>query len=290
MSAAQPPHLDALLNKLGRVTKTGPGQFSAHCLAHADSQPSLSVGLGDQNRILLHCHAGCETADIVEAMGLKMQDLFADSNRVSGSPNAGPANTSGSRATERVASRPVFACADDAMADWARQFSGELAAWWSYTDGDGNEVARTIRFETRNGKTFRPIRRVTDGWEQKAPDDPRPLYRVDKVLSLVVGGILCITEGEKAADTLFKCGYVATTSWGGAKSAAKADWTALAKIRPSKVLIFPDCDEPGEAYATDVAAAIHRVNPELHVAAVRLPGLKKGEDIVDWIAARGGAA
>jgi putative DNA primase/helicase len=48
----------------------------ACCPAHNDKNPSLSVTEGDDGRVLLKCHAGCRTEDIVDALGLSMADLF----------------------------------------------------------------------------------------------------------------------------------------------------------------------------------------------------------------------
>ncbi len=66
-----------LLNRLERLRKTGEG-WSALCPAHADKNPSLSVGMGDGGQILLRCSAGCPTEAVVEALGLTMSDLFPD--------------------------------------------------------------------------------------------------------------------------------------------------------------------------------------------------------------------
>lgn len=48
----------------------------AHCPAHDDINRSLSITKGKDERVLLHCHAGCQTRDIVNALGLAMADLF----------------------------------------------------------------------------------------------------------------------------------------------------------------------------------------------------------------------
>jgi len=48
----------------------------AHCPAHEDKNRSLSITEGDDGKVLLHCHAGCSTEEIVRAMGLTMSDLF----------------------------------------------------------------------------------------------------------------------------------------------------------------------------------------------------------------------
>jgi hypothetical protein len=48
-----------------------------HCPAHEDRRSSLSVGRGDDGQVLLHCHAGCATRDVLSAAGLTMADLLA---------------------------------------------------------------------------------------------------------------------------------------------------------------------------------------------------------------------
>lgn len=66
--------LKQILSKLDNI-KEGEGYYQASCPAHEDLQPSLSISEAD-NKILLHCHAGCETKDILKEIGLEMQDLF----------------------------------------------------------------------------------------------------------------------------------------------------------------------------------------------------------------------
>lgn len=56
----------------------GSDQITARCPAHADGKPSLSAGLGDDGRVLLTCHTGCETERILAELGLTWADLFAD--------------------------------------------------------------------------------------------------------------------------------------------------------------------------------------------------------------------
>jgi len=52
------------------------GGWMCTCPAHEDRTPSLSVTAGDDRRLLLHCHAGCQLADILNADGLTPADLF----------------------------------------------------------------------------------------------------------------------------------------------------------------------------------------------------------------------
>lgn len=50
-------------------------QWKGHCPAHEDAHSSLTIGLGDDDKILLHCKAGCSTDSIRRALGLTWADL-----------------------------------------------------------------------------------------------------------------------------------------------------------------------------------------------------------------------
>ena len=68
--------IDNVLASLEKVRKGRPGQWSARCPAHDDKGPSLSVRETPDGAVLLHCFGGCETADVVAALGMEMTDLF----------------------------------------------------------------------------------------------------------------------------------------------------------------------------------------------------------------------
>src|SRR6266566_8464086 len=71
------PALEQVLSQLKGV-RTSMRGWRACCPAHTDSEPSLSIGLGEQGQVLLKCFAGCSLERIVEAMGLTILDLFPD--------------------------------------------------------------------------------------------------------------------------------------------------------------------------------------------------------------------
>src|SRR3712207_2022060 len=52
------------------------GGFMALCPAHDDQRPSLSVSEGDDGKVLVRCFAGCETEEVLDALGLSIHDLF----------------------------------------------------------------------------------------------------------------------------------------------------------------------------------------------------------------------
>ena len=63
-----------VLDRLEQVTG-GVGKWMACCPAHNDKSPSLAVSEGD-DRVLVHCFAGCDTTDVTAAIGLNVADLF----------------------------------------------------------------------------------------------------------------------------------------------------------------------------------------------------------------------
>lgn len=52
--------------------------------------PNLSVSEKFDGGVLVFCHAGCNTAGVVETVGLRMLDLFPPSLRHHGEGNGGP--------------------------------------------------------------------------------------------------------------------------------------------------------------------------------------------------------
>jgi hypothetical protein len=68
--------VQTILDLLDGVRRSGNG-WSALCPAHDDTNPSLSVTEADGGTVLLKCFAGCSVSDIVDALGIDMQDLFA---------------------------------------------------------------------------------------------------------------------------------------------------------------------------------------------------------------------
>lgn len=66
----------ALLLRLDGVKRTRPGSWLARCPAHGDQHPSLAVRELDDGRVLMHCFAGCATADVLGAIDIDFSELF----------------------------------------------------------------------------------------------------------------------------------------------------------------------------------------------------------------------
>lgn len=61
--------VEKVLSVLEDVQENAWGWFAC-CPSHDEKAPSLSVNVGEDGRVSLHCHAGCSTKAIVEAAGL----------------------------------------------------------------------------------------------------------------------------------------------------------------------------------------------------------------------------
>lgn len=70
-------NLNTLLQRLDKVQRIGEGRYKAICPAHDDRSPSLAIK-DDGGRLLLHCFGGCETSDVLGAIGLDFADIMPD--------------------------------------------------------------------------------------------------------------------------------------------------------------------------------------------------------------------
>jgi len=87
--------VENLLHRLDKL-KGRNGSWTARCPAHEDRGPSLSITEKEDGRILLHCHAGCDVFQVVQAVGLDLSDLFPPDDKrkdypVTGKPSLKPA-------------------------------------------------------------------------------------------------------------------------------------------------------------------------------------------------------
>jgi putative DNA primase/helicase len=141
-----------------------------------------------------------------------------------------------------------------------RQFGATL---YAYKNLEGKLLFYIARVETSRGKNFYPctLWQNSDGsmeWKFKGYEGLRPFYNLDKLYLNPEAPVL-IVEGEKAAlaaETLFPKHVVITTS-NGAKSPGKTDFSS---IKGREISIWPDFDEPGETYATNVISLLEKLN------------------------------
>jgi hypothetical protein len=239
---------EALAQRCEHATPTATG-WRACCPAHEDTTPSLAIDPGD-DKILLHCFAGCTAEDILHALGLTMADLFCNA----------PAHHNGNG-------------------------QKHITHTYDYYDAQGTLLFQTVRYD--HPKDFRqrrpdPVNAGQWIWDLKtiAP----VLYNLPAVLQAVQAGIrIYICEGEKDADALITRNLVATTCPMGAGKWRKPHSETL---HGAHVAILPDNDPPGQKHALQIAAALQG----LAASIVIVRGLHTdaaGSDVSDWLAAGG---
>lgn len=276
------PHVRDFLAKLQRVRATGINQVEASCPcsqhAHGDRNPSLSIGVTDDGRILLNCHVGCTAADIVAALGLQMKDLYRPTNGNGHKPYTG--NGHKPRKTYPTIDAAVSA------ARWGVAKSKridephvKLNGQWPYLDTFDAELMRVVRFDLPGGeKQYRPLHPVPGGYQIGDPSGLLPLYN----LAAIAGADrVYLFEGEKCVDAAKGIGLAAsTTTAHGANSFGKSDITPLAD---KEVVIVGDAGAAGENYVKEAVAGLLEQNPAARVKVVTLPDLADGEDVVEFI-------
>lgn len=245
-----------LLRRLHGVRRSGSG-YVARCPAHEDREPSLSVSEGEDGRVLLHCHAGCSTEAVVQALGLRLADLMPEDRTRHASIGDG-------RRGREPAPPPV-----------------EVARY-TYRDEEDRPLYQVRRYQP---KTFRQYRREGGRWVPGLGSTRRVLYRLPEVIEAARkrGGVI-IVEGEKDADRLADLGFFATTCPGGAGK-WRPEYTEV--LRGAHVAILPDNDEPGRRHAAEVARSVFDVAESVRI--VELPGLPAKGDVSDWLDAGGTA-
>ncbi|MGA5371410.1 AAA family ATPase [Streptomyces griseoincarnatus] len=191
---------------------------SAQCPAHEDRAPSLSIGRRkDGNGVVLNCHAGCAPEDVVQALGLTMQDLF-----------------------------------DKPMEQRERP---QVVAEYPYVDEHGHLLLTVKRLEPGYDGQRKTFRQFAPNGKPKVSGIRRVLYRLPQVLAeAAAGGTVFVTEGEKDADNLAAQGATATCNIGGAGKWNDAYTSALKGAR--EVVVIRDRDEPGRRHAEQVAASV----------------------------------
>lgn len=191
---------------------------SAQCPAHEDRAPSLSIGRRkDGNGVVLNCHAGCAPEDVVQALGLTMQDLF-----------------------------------DEPLQERARP---EVVAEYPYVDEHGQLLLTVKRLEPGYDGERKTFRQFGPNGRPGIKGIRRVLYRLPEVLAAAqAGGTVFVVEGEKDADNLAAQGACATTSIGGAGKWNDAYTTALRGA--GEVIVVRDRDDPGRRHAEQVAASV----------------------------------
>jgi hypothetical protein len=246
-------------------------QYRCLCPAHDDHHPSLSVRSTENGMILMHCFAGCQTAQIVRALGLTLRDLM---------PPTPSKATHRAYTTRRASPRQPLA---QATAPVHRKSTlGQIVATYDYCDERREFVCQVVRFEP---KSFRQRTLCGDQWIWSIHSLRPPLYRLPELLAAPVDEWVFIVEGEKDVEALRQIGLVVTCNIQGA-----GKWKTHYNqwLAGRRLCILPDNDEAGRQHAQNVSQHLMGVARQLQI--LELPNLPSKGDASDWLAQGGDRA
>ena len=243
-------------------------QSMTSCTApgHDDGNASLHVSPGSKQPVVMKCHAGCETQNILAGAGIDFQMLLAPRDET----------------------------------DYGR-FKSETDIWtpvkdpntgrnlqpshiYKYTDEEGNLLFEVLRIPTPKGKDFRqrhPDPTQKSGWKWNMNGVRRVLYHLPEVLKARANGeTIYLVEGEKDVESIRMRGFVATCNPMGAKKWEPEYTEALSACN---VVIIADADTPGREHARTIKELLDEVGSVVSIAEA-MNGCK---DVTDHFAAGG---
>lgn len=241
-----------ILSRLKAVKQTGSNQYLCLCPAHNDKKSSLTITVKN-DKTLLHCHAGCTTANILSAVGLELKDLFADKGY----------------------NIPISW--REKIKTFRNSDGSELALQeiYPYTDIEGNVMYYKLRYETKEIRYCK-----VDGnnvvFKGVTKELQRQLYNNTVFKSLKNCDRVYIVEGEKDVNTLTELDMAAVTP------GAVGDWREeFAELfKGLDVVILEDNDAPGKKFAETVQKSLIK-----YAAKCRIVTTSQAEhgDVTDYL-------
>lgn len=167
---------DEIVDRLA-AKRNGPRRAMARCPAHDDKTPSLSIGEGDDGKVLLTCHAGCSFDEIRDALGIDAGDF-------SGRENGKKSSDSPAR----------------------------IVKIYEYRNAEGRLLYENCRYQNKTFRQRRPDGAGGFVWNLQGVE--RVPYRLQALAAAGAdqGRRIFLAEGEKDADALARLGFIATNS------------------------------------------------------------------------------
>jgi hypothetical protein len=252
-----------VLSRLTGVKKMGDG-YLALCPAHEDRSPSLSVTESEGGRILLHCHAGCETPAVLDALGIDVRQLFPPS------PGKEPQkkNRPSPLTDKQVQAMHEALLADEPLLQYVKQtlkFNEDVikGSRLGLLVAGAHETRRWLVYPYQlNGQwTFANCRSL-DGPKtfMRVPSgQPTSLYRES---TLVQDGTTILVEGERDALAALSMGLAAEVGGEAGASIVAMPGVSLAQVTAKKlktqklVYLALDWDEPGNEASDAILKAL----------------------------------
>lgn len=248
-----------IVEKYGNPKEIRDNKTQICCPAHDDNTPSCSLKLAD-DKILVHCHAGCESRDVIRE--LNKAGLW-----------------------ERVD-------AADAPDKPKKKGKPEIVYVYEYHTSDGSPVFKVTKslqhYTDGSSKKLFSVSHINphnpDEEKPGLPHTLRTLYRLPHVLTALQKNLpILYLEGEKDVDTAYSLGLPATCHPLGALDAKGGKWHPVYGniLKDSEVIILADNDKPGRIHADAVAIRLEAAGARVRIAEPL--GNRKGYDLTDFI-------
>lgn len=247
--------------------KLNNNDYAACCPAHEDSTPSLML-CEKEDKILLHCFAGCSQTEVIEALkrkGLWHSDIKENKFVL---PKGIPAYYPPSNILKKQGLTPNY------------ENQKTYTKHWTYKDSNNEILGYVVRYDGHGKKDCIPYFKKWDNGEWRSGHSSktgRPLYGLERLATANDSHTIIIVEGEKCADAINqkKSNYIAVTWCGGAASYKKCDFSVLNNF--NNILLWPDADKAG----INAMAGIAKLLPTAKTIDVLAWG--DGFDCYDWL-------
>jgi hypothetical protein len=266
--------------RLGRAGK---------CPAHDDRHASLSINEGDDGRVLVKCHAGCSVDAVLGAFGLSKRDLFPSPRPAGHRARPEAPKPPGRKAAEprRFDERAIEAYRAALLVDvhWLERL--ERTRGWSREAverfGVGLDGDRVVfPYRDAAGQLVGLARYQPDpGLRQEAPKlhaAPGSRRELFPPPEEVDGDPVFLAEGEADALAALSVGLAAVAVPGVA--CWRREWRE--RFSGRRVVSVFDCDEPGRAAASQIAADLVGVAAEVRLVDLD-PDRSDGYDLTDFL-------
>lgn len=288
-----------ILDKFQNVSEEPDGGYIASCSAHTDSRPSLRIWF-DSTKCRMTCRAGCDTRDVISAVGLRFPDLFnvsaGEIKAVSAEPSklVGPGEIAALRmwldsletGMEHVTylrSRFGMSSATAAALGVRGSVEGEGFAHTSTSFQrfprivvplyDFNGVAKGAQGRDISGD-------CPNRWVSLTNPEGKHWQRYG-FLAAEDTGTVVVTEGPSDSLSIVAAGYSALLIRGASLAASESLLAEIAEgLKGKRVFVAGDNDPAGERFDLTVARGL--AQHDIDTYRLPVPDLGPKSDITDW--------
>lgn len=245
------------------VCKDPTASTNGFCPHHKDNTASLSVDLVDGN-ILIKCHAGCPTEEVVRELGFEMSDLFRDKNERRKHVQRRKANLT----VEQLAR------AKKLPADFIRQFG--------VTEKDDDYYGHYVSipyFDFQKTQIVAERKRlgVKGGDSKWRKGDKPPLYAQWALPKINELRYCIFCEGESDTWTLWHHGYPALGLPGASTVKRKLQYRHVERLE--RIWVFIEPDRGGATVADHFPRRLKELGWQGELFRVFLPNHKDPNDL-----------